>query len=146
MAIARDIDLTWRGDVRPFTPTIQSIVKIENVVRKATERPDFSIADVMLRLDRDPVVFAAVWGTMLHIAGHDRDAGVKDADAVEWWYQQAWIAITNAAVDPVAIADLTSARDVIVKMVAPSVDLGKQAAPREIAASGGARKKAAQTR
>jgi hypothetical protein len=141
MAITREIDLTWQGASKPFAPTITSIVRIENAVRKATERPDFSIAEVLMRLDKDPVMFAVVWGSMLTLAGHELPDGVSPADAMEHWYQEAWQALTSAATDKIAMQDLTSARDVIYQMVAPTVDLGKPAAPPAKAA--GARKKRA---
>lgn len=140
MTISREVDLTWKGAEKPFAPTITSIVRIENAVRKATDRPEFSIAEVMMRLDADPVLFAVVWGTMLHLSGHERPDDVAEADAVEYWYQSAWEAITSAGQDKQAVRDIESARDAIVKMVAPTVDLGKQAAPRVKAASGGAKK------
>ena len=145
MAITREIDLTWQGASKPFAPTITSIVRIENAVRKATERPDFSIADALMRLDKDPVMFAVVWGSMLHLAGHDRADDVNDADAVDWWYQQAWQAMTQAAEDKLAMQDLSAARDVLFQMVAPSVDLGKPAAPRA-QPSGGAKKTKSRSR
>lgn len=139
MAIAREIDLTWQGASKPFVPSITSIVRIENAVRKATERPEFSIAEVLMRIENDPVMFAVVWGAMLTLAGHVPPNEVSPADTMEYFYQSAWEALTKAGSDPHAMQDLTSARDAIFQMVAPSVDVGKPPAPR--AKSGATRKR-----
>lgn len=141
MTVMREMDLTWQGASRPFAPSVMSIMRIENNIRKVTGRPDFSISHLMARMEDDPVVFAAVWGAMLHLAGHKADDDVSEADAIEWWYQEAWQAITSLGVDDNALADLNCVRDIIIAMVAPSVDLGKPAAPRAKAPSGGAAKK-----
>ena len=142
MAITREIDLTWQGASKPFAPTITSIVRIENAVRKATERPDFSIAQALMKIDNDPVLFAVVWGAMLALSGHELPEGVNEADAMEYWYQAAWDALMKASTDKLARQDLTSVRDVIFQMVAPTVDLGKPAAPLVVASGGGKKKKA----
>jgi hypothetical protein len=144
MAIAREIDLTWQGASKPFVPSITSIVRIENAVRKATERPDFSIAEVLMRIDKDPVMFAVVWGAMLTLAGHVAPEDVKPADTMEYFYQGAWEALTKGVSDPHAMQDLTSARDAIFQMVAPSVDVGKPPAPLVVASGAAKKKKASQ--
>jgi hypothetical protein len=120
MTITREIDLTWKGASKPFAPSMKNMVRIENLVRKETERPDFSLIQVMVRMESDPLMLAVVWGAMLHLAGHDRPDNVSEAQAVEYWYQQAWEAIASADK-----TDLMAARDAIFGMIAPSVDLGK---------------------
>jgi hypothetical protein len=128
--IGREVNLTWRDDVRQYRPNIAAIVRIENQVRIATGRPDFGIADLLTRIDKDPVMFAIVWGTMLNDAGFDVPGGAKPQDAAEAWHQACWDTLTSGAVDKTVQRDIESARDTIIAMVAPSIDLGKSPAPR----------------
>jgi len=138
--IGRTVKLTWKGESKDYSPNIGAIIHIENVVKAASGRHDFNIGYMLQNLDRDPAMFALVWGTMLHSAGHELADGIPAKDAQAFWHQKAWDALISSGSDKAVETDLISARDAISAMVMPKVDMGKPAAPQKKGGKGQAGK------